>query len=456
MAAAKLGENIFKAYDVRGVYPKDLDETTAEALGCSFGEYIGNGKTIVLSRDVRLSSDSLREGMLKGLSSSDPKIVDIGVAPTPVVSFVIKHHGFDGGVMITASHNPKEWNGFKFYKKKGEPLSMESGLQIIKNTVEKGKQCKGKTIKIKDTSRKTIEEYERFLLDKINIGKKVRMVVDPGNGSYCSIAKRILEKAGIEVIAINNTPNGEFPARSPEPKEESLGGLRKMVIESKTDFGVGFDADGDRGIFVDGKGRVLRGDFALALFVRNLLKKGEKAVYTVSCSNVVEEQIVKAGGIPIMTKVGRTFIGESVEREKAVIGGEIAGHTFFSEIYNIDDPLFATLKMAELIANKGKTLAQLFDEIPRYETVDIELGIEDNLKFGTIDEVRKILTGKGYKIITLDGVKAIVDGGLFILRASNTTPVIRLVAEAKNKKDLDKIVKLAREVFKEAKIASEK
>lgn len=449
MKGAKLGDGIFKAYDIRGVYPKELDETTAEAVGCSFGEYIGRGKRICVSRDVRLSSESLMRSMVKGLSGSELEIIDIGVTPTPVIYFAVTHYRLDGGVIVTASHNPPEWNGFKFFGKRSEAIGMESGLAIIRDTSRRNSECEPKPAKIENRSRKTIEDYEAFLLGKIRINGRVRIGVDPGNGSYSSIAKRVFEKAGAEVFAINDNPDGRFPARDPEPGAKSLKKLAELVVEKGLDFGIGFDPDGDRGIFVDGRGRVLRGDVAFSILVKNLLKKGEKAVYTVSCTDAVTEEIKENGGTPVVTRVGRTFVLRAMIDEKAAMGGESSGHTYFAEVYGSDDALFSGLKMAEAVSRRRKGLAELLDEMPHYESAEMELDFEDGIKFRVIDAVREKLSKKA-KVITLDGVKVVTGKGWFILRASNTTPKIRLAAEARSKEDLDGLLDSAKSELEDA------
>lgn len=451
---AKLGDSIFKAYDIRGVYPSELDESTAEALGCSFGEYIGRGKTIAMCRDVRLSSNALREHMLKGLSSSELKILDIGIAPTPVIYFAVTYYGLDGGAMITASHNPKQWNGFKFYGRKSEGIGMENGLSIIKDTSRRNSSCPEKPLSITDQSTRTLQDYESFLLGKVTIEKGLKIGIDPGNGSYSSLAKRVLEKAGAQVYAINDTPDGNFPARSPEPTDESLVELKKLVVERSLAFGIGFDADGDRGVFVDDKGRVIRGDTAFAIFVRNLLKPGEKAIYDVSCTDAVEEEIKKKGGIPIVTRVGRTYKLAAMVQEKAAMAGELSAHMFFSDVYGSDDALFAGLKMAHIVSERKKSLSELLGELTHYESAAIELSIDDKLKPNVIDGIRESFSKEGKKVIALDGVKIVGEKGWFILRASNTTPVIRLIAEARTKADLKEIVASAKQRFEEVKKAS--
>ncbi|HUB92482.1 MAG TPA: phosphomannomutase/phosphoglucomutase [Candidatus Saccharimonadales bacterium] len=455
MAEAKLGDGIFKAYDIRGIYPKELDESTAEALGCSFGEYMGRGKTIGVCMDVRLSSGSLRKSFLKGVSSSDIKIVDLGVAPTPVIYFAVSHYGLDGGAIVTASHNPPEWNGFKFYGKGGEAIGMQNGLSVIRDTSRRNSRCESRELLVEDRSARAIDDYEKFLLGKISVQGKVRIGIDPGNGSYSAIAKRVFEKAGAEVLAINDSPDGSFAARKPEPNEETLGRLRELVVDKRLDFGIGFDPDGDRGVFVDGKGRVLRGDLALAVFVRNLLGKGEKVVFEVSSTDLIREEAMRKGGIPIMIRVGRTFFLRAMADEKAAMAGEMSGHTYFSEVYGGDDALFAGLKMAELVSRRGKPLSELVDELPHYESFSAELKVDEKLKYGIIDKIREKLS-KTEKLVTIDGVKVIMDDGWFILRASNTTPIVRLVAEAKSRDALDRIVEMAKREFKEAETAAER
>ncbi len=446
METAKLGDSLFRAYDVRGIYPKDLDESTAVAVGAAFGEYIGKGKKIAVCRDVRTSGESLEKAVLRGLSSYGLEMIDIGIAPTPMVHFAVSHYNLDGGIMVTASHNPAEWNGFKFYGRGSETIGLENGLAEIRESARQGRAVLEKRIDIIDRSRETLMDYEQFLLGKVNIRKGLRVGIDPGNGSYAGIARETLEKAGAEVFAINDSQDGTFPGRSPEPKEETLSGLRELVTGEKLDLGIAFDADGDRGIFVDSKGRVLRGDLALALFAKNIIKKGEKLAFDVSCSDLVGEELRKSGGIPVVTRVGRAFVPKAMRESGAIMGGELSGHTYFAEAYCADDPLLAGLAMMGLISQREKALAGLVDELPHYETVALELKVDDSIKFKVI-EFLAVKLAEGNEVITIDGVKVRMRGGWFILRASNTGPAIRLVAEARDRKDLDSIVNYAKTEF---------
>ncbi len=441
-----INENIYKAYDIRGIYPKDIDAATAEAIGEAYGRFIGSGSRIVVGRDVRLSSKELEEHMLKGLGRAGMMAVNIGIVPTPLVYFAIRHYGLDGGLMVTASHNPPEWNGFKLYGKGGEVIGQGTGMERIRELAAHVGSDEG-SVKIVDKVDETLKAYRAFLLSKTSIIRRVRAMVDPGSGSYSGLAGRIMAEAGIEVSPINDIPDGRFTARSPEPKAESLTEIRKRVPETGMDFGVAFDADGDRAIFVDEKGSVIRGDIAFALFVRNYLKAGEKGVYDISCSDAVEEEIRRAGGMPVLTRPGRAFLLAKMMEENASIGGEISGHLYFSDVDFADDALFAALKMAELISHRGIALSQLVSELPAYEGAVLELDAEDAYKFDAIKAARSELEESGMRLITIDGVKAISDYGWFILRASNTSPKVRLIAESKTREGLERLVAYAKEVF---------
>ncbi len=451
MHAKKLGDGIFKAYDIRGIYPGEIDESTADLVGQSFGAYIGKGKTVGISRDVRTSGASLYGSMAKGLAASGVSLIGLGVTPTPLMYFAVRHYGLDGGIIITASHNPPEWNGFKLYGKMGAAIGTDSGLAAVRDGARPMSPLATSTPMpyIEDRSAAAALAYERFLLNMASPLKGLRIGVDPGSGSYSGMAARVLRKAGAEVFAINDIPDGRFPFRPPEPKPEFLSDLRELVTSRGLDFGVAFDADGDRGIFVDGKGRVLRGDLAFAVFVRNLLKKGEKAVFEVSCTDAVGEEVLRAGGIPVTVRVGRTYMLESMAREKAAMGGEISGHTYFSEAFCGDDALMAGLKMAELVSKSKKSLADMLDEITPYENAAAELDVSDSLKFAVIEALKEKLS-RSNKVVTIDGAKVITPKGWFILRASNTSPKIRLIAEARSRKDLEDLLGYARQEFGDA------
>ncbi len=450
MGVKMIDERIFKAYDIRGIFPRDLDGNTAKIVGYAFGKYMGEGKRIGLCMDVRTSSPELKKNAMQGLLDSGLDIVDIGVAPTPVLHFAVSYYKLDGGMMITASHNPKEWNGFKFYKSGSVPIGLENGLSEIKDIAEKSEYAQAEHRNLENLEQKVLKDYKRFLLDRMKTGKGIRIGVDPGNGAYSGIAKEIFEEAGAKVFTINDSRDGNFPNRSPEPKDESLTGLKELVSKEKLDFGIAFDADGDRGVFVSNKAEVLRGDRTLAIIAKNMTKKGEKLVFDVSCSEAVEDGLRQSGGIPVVTRIGRTFISKKMLEVGASIGGELSGHTYFADMYYADDPMFAGLKIMEMISNRKKPLGELEKELPYYKSIVLEMPVEDSMKSEVMERIRKELSER-YEPITIDGIKVKTNEGWFIIRVSNTTPMIKIVAEAKNSEDLEKVVRIPREAFEKAK-----
>ncbi|MEM3258001.1 MAG: phosphomannomutase/phosphoglucomutase [Thermoproteota archaeon] len=438
-------DNIFRAYDIRGIYPSEINEDVSELIGKGFGTFIGGaGKRIAVGRDVRLSSESLSNSLINGLTSVGIDVLDLGVVPTPVVYFAINHWNLDGGVVVSASHNPPEWNGFKLCREKARLVGSGLGLEEIKKLIqnENFKLSKDKG-KVANKREDILREYETFILDKITLKKSFKVGIDPGNGSCSCIAKEILEKFGLSVKAINDTPDGRFPSRSPEPTEESVLALKELIISENLNFGVAFDGDCDRALFIDDKGDILRGDIVLALFVKHFLEQGDRVVYEVSCSTIVEDEIKSKGGVPVLTRVGHSFILDKMISEKAKFGGEISSHLYFGDIYGLDDALFAVLKVAELLSLKEKSLSQLVDELPKYETYRENFEIPDVYKFKVIENIQEKFQREGYNIVTIDGVKVVENEGWFILRASNTLPQIKLTVEARNKESLQKLAKLA-------------
>ena len=446
-------DEVFRAYDIRGVYGRDIDDHDAKLIGLAFATYLGGGgKTIAVGWDVRNSSNSLANALIEGIVSTGANVLNMGLVPTPLVYFAVAHRRLDGGVIVTASHNPPEWNGFKLCREKARLCGMGSGLEQVKKIIEeKSWKTASKGI-VKEAGGEILEEYEEYLLEKFG-GKPggVRILIDPGNGSCSRIGCKILRRLGLTVDSINDYPDGSFPSRSPEPTEESLTVLRKMVEEEDYDFGVGYDGDCDRALFVDDEGNVIRGDVMLALFIKHLLKNrpGEKIVYEVSCSKLVDEVCKENGIIPVMSRVGHTFILEKMLSERAVFGGEISSHLYFGEIYGLDDAIFATLQVAELLTITGKKLSQLVGELPKYESFRRNYDVPDEIKFKVISDLTSFFKEAGYKTITLDGVRVELEEGWFILRASNTLPQIKLTAEAKSKQTLEEIVSYAEKSLRE-------
>jgi phosphomannomutase len=259
-----------------------------------------------------------------------------------------------------------------------------------------------------------------------------------------------MRRAGLEVLAINDVRDGTFPSRSPEPKPDNITELVKLVKENKLDLGVAFDGDADRSILVDDKGEVVRGDVTLALLVKNYLKPGEKTVYEVTCSDAVAEVAKARRGMSVMTRVGRSFIADKMVEEDGIFGGEISGHLFFKDTYYLDDALFAVLKVAQLVSDSGKRLSTLREELPKYYKYHGEFEVDDRLKFKVVEKLARDLRATGNKIVEIDGIKVIGPKGWYLFRVSNTTPLVRIAAEARTERDLLRLSKAAEKALEEA------
>ena len=428
---------IFRTNDVRGVYGKDFDDDTAERLGRAFGSFIGSGKKIIVSRDVRPTGEKIKERFIKGAVSVGCDVVDIGVATTPMMYFAVHRENFDGGASITASHNPSDWNGFKLVGKKASQFHTGGGLEKIKEKfvgeIPAVNSSFGKSLK------KSIKsEYESFLLSKIKKHSPLKIVIDPGNGAACGIAEEVLRRMGHEVFVINGNPDGTFPSRPSDPSEKNVSDLKREVLSRGADIGMAFDGDADRLGLVDGLGRyVSSGNITIPIFARHYLsrEKGAAVVYDVCCSSCVEESIKEEGGIPVVSKVGQPAIRKKMEEVGAVFGGEYSSHLNFSEIENFDDAIFAALKMVEIISDSGQKMSDLVDSVRKYPTSRLEEIYCEGLGFekrdGIVKEVGKFLEKIGHDIIDIDGVKAHNSDGWVLIRASNTMPTIKINAEAK-------------------------
>jgi phosphomannomutase/phosphoglucomutase len=443
-------ERMFRAYDIRGVYGKDMTVEIAEKVGMAFGTFLGSGKKLAVGRDIRIGSEQLKNAVVKGLVFNGCKVDDLGIVTTPILYFAIAYKNKDGGVMVTASHNPPEWNGFKLCREKGIIVGQGSGMEEIKEIIKSKKFAKvakqGKTA----TYEGIINEYAKFVLNKIRIKKKLNVVLDTSNSVPGIVAPVLFKKAGCKVTVFNEKLDGTFPGRSPEPTEKSLQQLIGAVKKTNADFGVGYDADGDRAVFVDDMGRVLTGDVISIIFAQALItKEKKKVVYDVSCSSAVEETIKAKGGIPIVERVGRPFMMDRVLREKAVFGGENSGHFYFSDIYGLDDGTFASLKMAEILSQSDMPLSHMIDSIPKYHSSTMNVSCPDEIKFQVIERLKTKFKEKGFQILDIDGVKAQEKQGWVLLRASNTEPLIRIFAEGKTQGKLTQLLELARTMLKE-------
>jgi len=440
-------EQIFRAYDIRGIYGQDLTEEVAKLIGLAYGTLLGNKGKLVVGRDVRIGGDVLAKAVAEGLSRAGCDVLELGVVTTPMVYFSTVHFNTDGGVQVTASHNPPEWNGFKLVKPGGATLSAGAGMEELKDIVLNKKYKESdKRGRIEEVD--ALTPYVEFMLSKFRLDRKLRIAVDYSNGAAAISFPKIAEKLGIEIEAINDVPDGRFPGHLPEPNEETLKDLQRFVVEVGADFGVGFDGDGDRAVFVDEKGRIIPGDITLAIYVKHLDKKG-KVVFDVASSDAVREVVLEKGCEPVEMRVGRAFILNAVRELNAVIGGEKSNHFYFPEIWGFDDAIYATLRMAEIVARTGEKFSKLVDEIPKYPAAPIKtFECPDELKAKVVEEIAKVYEQRGLRVSTIDGVKAYFEDGWVLIRPSNTMPQVKMTAEAKTEKRLKEILGEAEDFIK--------
>ena len=439
--------SIFRAYDVRGVYGKNLNEEVAELIGLAYGTMLGNRGRLVVGRDVRLSGEKLAKAVSSGLTKAGCDVLYVNMVTTPMLYFSVMHFKADGGVQVTASHNPPEWNGFKLVKPGGATLSAGAGMEELKDIVL-NRKYKESDKRGRTEEADALTPYVEFMASKFRLDRKLRIAVDYSNGAAAIPFPKIAEKLGIEIEAINDVPDGRFPGHLPEPNEETLKDLQRFVVEVGADFGVGFDGDGDRAVFVDEKGRIIPGDITLAIYVKHLDKKG-KVVFDVSSSDAVREVVLEKGCEPVEMRVGRAFILNAVRELNAVIGGEKSNHFYFPEIWGFDDAIYATLRMAEIVARTGEKFSKLVDEIPKYPAAPIKtFECPDELKAKVVEEIAKVYEQRGLRVSTIDGVKAYFEDGWVLIRPSNTMPQVKMTAEAKTEKRLKEILREAEDLIK--------
>ncbi|WGM88459.1 MAG: phosphomannomutase/phosphoglucomutase [Candidatus Bathyarchaeum tardum] len=444
-------DHIFRAYDIRGVFGEDLTEEVATKIGAAFGKLL-EGKKFVVGRDVRISGEKLRDALLSGiLNFSD--VTDVGVLPTPLLYFALIILKKDAGIMVTASHNPPQWNGFKAFRGQKGSIYGED-MEKVKNyakqfSIKSFGNPKCKAIKHDGI----IKEYQKFVQSKISMEKKIKAVADTSNGTCGLVAPELFKKIGVNILTLNKEPDGTFPAHLPVPKAETLGELMKQVVNSKADFGVGYDGDGDRAVFIDEKGNLIPGDLTLLLFAKDILQKqkGGKVVYELTCSMAIKEYVEQLGGIPIVERVGHTFIMDKMIKENAVLGGEKSSHFYFADVYGMDDGVFASMKLAEILSKTDNTLSELVSALPQYPSIyEKNFDCPDTKKFSVIEKVRSQFKALGLETLDIDGVKLIQKDGWVILRASNTEPVIRISAEAHTEEKLNELYDLAVKELKKA------
>lgn len=441
---------IFRAYDVRGVYPRQVNGEVAYVLGLAFGRMVGGGR-ILVGRDVRLSGPELVRYLSLGLEDAGHQVFDAGTVPTPALYLGVVEGGFDGGVQVTASHNPPEWNGFKFVTGTGETVSQGMGMEELR---EAAMSLSGARVPLREPDVKRVDVLTRYLerlRGLVRPKRRLRVAVDFSNGAGAVVGKRLLREIGVELLPLNDVPDGRFPAHLPEPTPETTEELRRVVREQGLDLGAALDGDADRAVFCDDRGRLLEGDLSLAVLVSSLDVRG-KVVYDVSCSSVVEEVIRSKGCEPVLCRVGRAFMLRKVREVGAVIGAEKSNHLYFSEIHGFDDGLFAVAKMVEAVSSMDRPLSEFIDSLPkRYASTIYSVNLpSDEVKWRAMEVIARRLSAMARETLTIDGVKAYLDDGWVLIRPSNTMPQIKYTAESKTEEGLRRLLSLAERTIAES------
>lgn len=442
---------IFRAYDIRGVYPKDIDEEVAFKIGQSFVYFLRKttkkeNLNIAIGRDNRISSPVLHKAIIEGIINSGANAIDIGFSTSPMLYFSVAHYGFDGGVEISASHNPKDYNGFKLVREKAVPISEETGLREIKEILLKNEFSKNK--KGKFFKKEVLEDYVNFILKDLSVKemKSFRVIIDTANAVSGIIIPEISKKISCKIYHLFPELDGNFPNHSPDPLiKENLKELQEEMKNKKADLGVAFDGDGDRIIFMDEKGMVIPADLVFAMILDLILrdKKGEKVLYDLRSSNIVKETIENADGVPIMGRVGHSFIKERMRKENILLAGELSGHYYFKENYFFESPFFILFKVIEVMSESKKHFSELIRTYQKYfHSGEINFKVEDKDK--KIKELENYF--RAGEVSHLDGIRIDFQDWWFNVRPSNTEPLLRLVVEAKTeelmKKKKEEIEKL--------------
>lgn len=435
-----MNSEIYREYDIRGIIGEDINEDDFLTIGKGFGTYFNElgEKNIVLGRDCRLTSPMIKDSLTDGLISSGCNVIDVGICPTPTLYFALRHLKADGGIMITASHNPPNYNGFKICS--GFDTIYGDEIQKIRRIIEKGEFIKGKG---EQSTYEILETYENTVLKGIKIKPGMRIGFDAGNGTGGPAGIKILQSLGCEVYDLYCDMDGNFPNHEPDPTVlENMKDLIQVVKKNNLILGIGVDGDGDRIGVVDGSGNIIFGDMLLLLFARDILSKnpGATIISEVKCSDRMYKDIETHGGNAIMWKTGHSLIKNKMKETGALLAGEMSGHMFFADRYfGYDDAIYASCRLLEILSNTGKTIEQLLSDVPpSFATPEIRLECADAIKFDVVERLKNKLKNK-YTIIDVDGVRVVFDDGWGLVRASNTQPALVLRFEAQSKERLNEI-----------------
>jgi phosphomannomutase/phosphoglucomutase len=435
-----LSREIFRQYDVRGVVGRDLTADAAYALGRAYAAYLSNkgaSGSVAVGRDNRPSGDELRDALVRGLTECGLNVVDVGLVPTPLLYWALNHLDVVGGIQVTGSHNPPEYNGFKL------SLGTESihgeEIQELYRLACAGKFPAGKgTVR----SQAIIDAYVEDIVARTGkLARRLKVVVDCGNGVGSLVAPKLFDHLDVEWTGLFCESDGTFPNHHPDPTVvENLQDLIKAVRSTGADLGVGFDGDADRIGVVDADGTIVWGDHVLILYARDVLERtgpGQPIVFDVKCSQALPDEILKAKGIPLMWKTGHSLMKDKMHELRAPVGGEMSGHMFFTEgFYGHDDALYGAARLIRIVAASGKSLSGMLADVPKFvSTPELRVDVEESRKFRIVEDAISHFRD-AHEVIDVDGARVLFGDGWGLIRASNTQPVLVTRYEARSEQRL--------------------
>ena len=441
-----INKKVFREYDIRGVYPSEVNEELAYNVGRSYASLLikdYNMNTCVVGMDNRLSSLSLHDELIKGLTDTGINVIDLGLCTTPMYFYgCIYTHSY--GMMVTASHNPKDDNGFKFCF---DSLGNARGKQVYDF---RDYTLKGDFLEINNRGRvdrlDIYPYYKSLIKDNITMGnKKLKVVIDPGNGTTSNFTKEIYSMFdNLDIVMINDKSDPTFPNHHPDPAvPENLKQLQDKVLEVKADVGIAFDGDGDRVGFVSETGEIIPIDKFMVIVTRYLFPNidDKRTLCDVKCSKIVEEEAKKLGGEAILSRTGASYTRYEINKNNILFGGEFSGHYVFNDKWpGFDSGIYSGLRMLEILSNTNKTITELLKGITKYyNTPEIKIPVTDENKFQIVDKVKDYCFKKDYRLIKIDGVRVDFDDGWALVRASNTGPNLTLRFEFTTKERLNEV-----------------
>lgn len=439
-----IDESVLRENDIRGIYKEGITELLAYRVGKSFGTYLINEKNrteCVIGYDNRIGGETLVENLMRGLIQTGINVKFIGMTTTPILNYATILLNIEAGIIVTASHNPANNNGFKLFGDNFLHLKRNE-LEKVYNLIKNQNYINGKgSIEYYDISKSYINMIDTYILKG---NKRLKIAIDTGNGTTSLFIKDIISKFNIEPIYLNIESDGTFPNHNPDPNNDNnLIELKQTVIKEKCDFGVAYDGDGDRVGIVDELGNTIESDKLISIFAREIIPKtlNKRVILDVKCSNALVDDIKKLNASPIMVKNGSAFIETELNIENVLIGGEYSGHIFFRDkFYGFDDGIYASLRLYEILSNTTKKCSELLAGYTHYfNTPEIKVKTTDDKKWDIVKRVKEYVITKGYEYLDIDGVRVIFDDGWALIRCSNTGPNLTLRFEAKTIDRLNEI-----------------